>query len=61
MKNMLIYLKKYRVHAVVGPLFKLFEALLELSVPLVVAAIADAPDTIKETTAKFTLFNTFFI
>lgn len=41
MKKMLIYLKKYRVHAVVGPLFKLFEALLELSVPLVVAAIAD--------------------
>ncbi len=41
MRKMLIYLKKYRVHAVVGPLFKLFEALLELSVPLVVAAIAD--------------------
>jgi len=41
MKNIFIHLKKYRVHAVVGPLFKLFEALLELSVPLVVAAIAD--------------------
>lgn len=41
MRKLLIYLKKYRVEAVVGPLFKLFEALLELSVPLVVAAIAD--------------------
>ncbi len=41
MKKLLIYLKKYRVQAVIGPLFKLFEALLELSVPLVVAAIAD--------------------
>ena len=41
MTKLLVYLKKYRLHAILGPLFKLFEALLELSVPLVVAAIAD--------------------
>ncbi len=41
MRKILKYLKNYRVHAIVGPLFKLFEALLELAVPLVVAAIAD--------------------
>ena len=41
MRKLFVHLKKYRMHAVLGPLFKLFEALLELSVPLVVAAIAD--------------------
>ncbi|MBE6599802.1 MAG: ABC transporter ATP-binding protein [Ruminococcaceae bacterium] len=41
MKKVLKYLKNYRVHAIIGPLFKLFEAVLELSVPLVVASIAD--------------------
>ncbi len=34
-------LKKYRVQAVLGPAFKLFEAVLELLVPLVVADIID--------------------
>ncbi len=34
-------MKKYRIQAVLGPLFKLFEALLELYVPIVVAHIID--------------------
>ncbi len=34
-------MKEYRVQAVLGPLFKLFEALLELYVPIVVAKIID--------------------
>ena len=41
MKNLLIYMKRYRVEAVLGPLFKLTEALFELFVPLVVADIID--------------------
>ncbi len=35
------YLKKYTKEAILGPLFKLFEASLELIVPLVVASIID--------------------
>lgn len=36
------FMKKYRIEAVLGPLFKLFEALLELYVPIVVARIIDS-------------------
>ncbi|MDO4865734.1 MAG: ABC transporter ATP-binding protein [Clostridia bacterium] len=39
---MLKYLKKYRLECVCAPLFKMFEALLDLLVPLVVASIIDA-------------------
>ena len=38
---MLCYLKEYKKESVLGPLFKLLEATLELFVPLVVAAIID--------------------
>ena len=38
---MLKYLKKYRLQCVCAPLFKMFEALLDLFVPLVVASIID--------------------
>ncbi len=41
MKKLLKYLKNYKKETVLGPLFKLFEATLELIVPLVVAAIID--------------------
>ena len=41
MKSLFVYLKDYRKEALLGPLAKLFEALLELLVPLVVAAIID--------------------
>jgi len=41
MKNLLKYIKGYRKESVLGPLFKLFEATLELIVPLVIAAIID--------------------
>lgn len=41
MKKLLKYLNKYKVEAVMGPLFKLLEASFELIVPLVVAAIID--------------------
>ncbi len=41
MKNLLKYMKQYRLQAVLGPLFKLTEALFELFVPLVVADIID--------------------
>ena len=41
MKNLLKYMKQYRFQAVLGPFFKLTEALFELFVPLVVADIID--------------------
>ena len=41
MKRMLSFLKGYRAQAVLAPLFKLMEAVLELLVPLVVADIID--------------------
>jgi ABC-type multidrug transport system fused ATPase/permease subunit len=41
MKKLLIYLKDYKRECVCAPLFKMFEALLELFVPLVMASIID--------------------
>ncbi|MGN1093442.1 MAG: ABC transporter ATP-binding protein, partial [Candidatus Neoclostridium sp.] len=41
MLKLLSYLKGYRVKTVLGPLFKLIEAVLELLVPVVVAKIVD--------------------
>ena len=41
MKRLLKYLKGYRKECVLGPLFKMFEATLELIVPLVIASIVD--------------------
>lgn len=41
MKRLLIYIADYRKESILGPLFKLFEAALELLVPLVMAAIID--------------------
>ncbi len=41
MKKLLVYLKEYKKESVLGPLFKLLEASLELFVPLVIAAIID--------------------
>lgn len=41
MKKLLVYLKDYIKESILGPLFKLFEALFELFVPLVIAAIID--------------------
>ncbi len=35
------FLKRYKKEAILGPLFKLFEATLELIVPLVIAAVID--------------------
>ena len=48
MKNCWSALRNYRKECVLGPLFKLFEALLELLVPLVVAAIIDTGIRIKD-------------
>ncbi|MDD7403241.1 MAG: ABC transporter ATP-binding protein [Butyribacter sp.] len=41
MKKLLVYIKEYRKECVFGPLFKLLEALFDLIVPLVTAAIID--------------------
>lgn len=41
LKQLLRHMKKYRFEAILGPLFKLLEAALELYVPLVVADLID--------------------
>ena len=41
MKKLLVYLRGSRTQCVLAPLFKMFEAILELFVPLVVAGIID--------------------
>lgn len=41
MKNLFKYLKAYTTEAILGPMFKLLEAMFELFVPLVVADIID--------------------
>ena len=41
MKKLFIYLKNYKKECVLGPAFKLLEALFELFVPLVMASIID--------------------
>ena len=42
MKRLGVFLRPYTLQSILGPLFKLFEALLELLVPLIVADIIDA-------------------
>lgn len=41
MKKLLIYLKDYKKESILGPLFKLFEVVFELMVPLVMASMID--------------------
>ena len=41
MKRMLVYMRDYVKESILGPLFKLFEATLELIVPLIIASIID--------------------
>lgn len=41
MKKILVYLKGYTKECILSPAFKLFEALLELIIPIIVAAIVD--------------------
>ncbi len=41
MKNLLKYFKDYKLESVLGPLFKLLEATLELMVPIVMAKVID--------------------
>ena len=41
MKDLLVYLKKYKLQSVLAPLFKLLEASFELLIPIIVASIID--------------------
>ena len=41
LKKLLVHIKQYRKESLLGPLFKLMEALFELFVPLVIASIID--------------------
>ena len=45
MRNLAVYLKKYRKESIIAPLFKLLEALFDLFVPLLVARMIDAGGT----------------
>lgn len=49
MKKLLIYLKDYKKETILAPLFKMLEALFELFVPLVMAAIIDTGISQKDT------------
>ena len=55
MKNLIVYLKKYRKESILAPLFKLLEALFDLLVPLLVAKMIDT-DILSE---NFTVFLCF--
>ena len=41
MKKLLVYLRPYRLQAILAPCFKLLEAAFELLVPLIMADIID--------------------
>ena len=41
MKNLLLYIKEYKKQTVLAPVFKLFEVVLELTVPFIVSLIID--------------------
>ena len=41
MRQLLAYLKDYKKECVLAPLFKMLEAIFELLVPLVMAAVID--------------------
>ena len=41
MRSLMIYLKNYKKETVLAPLFKMLEALFDLFVPLVMAAVID--------------------
>mgnify|MGYP000741946319 CR=1 FL=1 len=41
MRKLIPYLKNYKKESIIGPLFKLLEAVFELIVPLVTARIVD--------------------
>lgn len=42
MRNLVVYIKKYKKESILAPLFKLLEALFDLLVPLVVAKMIDS-------------------
>lgn len=41
MKDLLVYLKRYKLQSVLAPLFKLLEASFELLIPIIVASVVD--------------------
>ncbi|MBR3873948.1 MAG: ABC transporter ATP-binding protein [Clostridia bacterium] len=49
MKTLLPFFKPFRKECIVAPLFKLFEAVLELLVPLIMAAIIDSGIQLRDT------------
>ena len=54
MKGILKHLGKYKKELIVGPLFKLFEAIIEISLPMIIAKIID--NSINLTISKILLY-----
>ena len=54
MKGILKHLGKYKKELIVGPLFKLFEAIIEISLPIIIAKIID--NSIDLTISKILLY-----
>ena len=44
MKKLLVYLRPYRLQAILAPVFKLLEAVFDLLLPVVVARMIDAQE-----------------
>lgn len=61
MKRLLRYLKNYKVQCVLAPAFKMLEALFELLVPLVIAAMIDAASAGSASADMPFLFKCFLI
>lgn len=59
MKQLLPFLKNYKIQSVLAPLFKMLEAIFELIVPLVVASIIN--DGIREGNLKLVVFKALLL
>ncbi len=56
MRHLIPYLKKYKVEAVLAPLFKMLEAAFDLTVPLIVASVIDNGIALQDTGYILTRF-----
>ena len=56
MKNLFTYLKKYKKNLVFGPIFKLLEAIIEITLPIIMAYLIDNYNEFSNTQLVYYLF-----
>lgn len=61
MKKLTVYLKRYRKESILAPLFKLSEAIFDLLVPLVVAAMIDSGAVVGKTKTVLLYFGALLL